>query len=46
MASDTIENKILKLQEQKLGIANAMLTGSKSVGSKLSLADLKMLFDM
>ncbi|XP_018577325.1 transcription termination factor 2 [Anoplophora glabripennis] len=47
MASDTIEKRILDLQEKKLDIANSMLTGTKQVtGSKLSLNDLKLLFEM
>lgn len=47
MASDTIEKRILDLQEKKLEIANSMLTGSKQVvANKLSLQDLKMLFEM
>lgn len=47
MATDTIEKRILDLQEKKLDIANSMLTGTKQViGSKLSLDDLKLLFDM
>ncbi|XP_008199533.2 transcription termination factor 2 [Tribolium castaneum] len=46
MALETIEERIKALQERKLEIANAMLTGSKQVtNSKLSLQDLKMLFD-
>ncbi|XP_044270813.1 transcription termination factor 2 isoform X2 [Tribolium madens] len=46
MALQTIEERIKALQERKLEIANAMLTGSKQVtNSKLSLQDLKMLFD-
>ncbi|CAG9821124.1 unnamed protein product [Phaedon cochleariae] len=47
MATDTIENRILELQEKKLSIANSMLTGTKqAITSKLSLQDLKMLFEM
>lgn len=47
MAADTIEKRILDLQEKKLDIANSMLTGTKQVtGSKLSLEDLKLLFEM
>ncbi|KAJ8963879.1 hypothetical protein NQ314_005315 [Rhamnusium bicolor] len=47
MATDTIEKRILDLQEKKIDIANSMLTGSKQViGTKLSLQDLKLLFDM
>lgn len=47
MATDTIEKRILDLQEKKLEIANSMLTGSVQVDrNKLTLQDLKMLFDM
>lgn len=46
MATDTIEERIKLLQDQKLKVAEAMLSGSKQVvNSKLSLQDLKMLFD-
>lgn len=44
---DSIEQKIQRLQEQKMEIAEQVLTGSKSTSaSKLTIADLKMLFDM
>ncbi|XP_056646688.1 transcription termination factor 2 [Diorhabda sublineata] len=47
MATDTIEKRILDLQVKKLEIANSMLTGSVQVNrNKLTLQDLKMLFDM
>ncbi|KAG5894625.1 hypothetical protein JTB14_026156 [Gonioctena quinquepunctata] len=47
MAADTIEKRILDLQEKKLGIAQSMLTGTKqALTSKLSLQDLKLLFEM
>ncbi|XP_023015318.2 transcription termination factor lodestar [Leptinotarsa decemlineata] len=47
MATDTIEKRILDLQEKKLEIAQSMLTGTKqAITSKLSLQDLKMLFEM
>lgn len=47
MTTDTIEKRILDLQEKKLGVANAMLTGTKqAIVNKLSLQDLKMLFEM
>jgi transcription termination factor 2 len=46
MAVDTIEERIKALQEMKLEIADSMLTGSKKViNSKLTLQDLKLLFD-
>lgn len=45
MAIDTIEERIKMLQEKKLNMAEAILTGTKQVvQNKLSLADLKMLF--
>ncbi|XP_050510761.1 transcription termination factor 2-like isoform X2 [Diabrotica virgifera virgifera] len=47
MAEDTIEKRILDLQEKKLGIANAMLTGTvQAAKNKLSIDDLKLLFEM
>ncbi|CAG9837848.1 unnamed protein product [Diabrotica balteata] len=47
MAADTIEKRILDLQEKKLGIASAMLTGTvQAARNKLSIEDLKLLFEM
>lgn len=47
IVADSIEQRIQALQEHKLSIASAVLTGSKAAaGSKLTIADLKMLFDM
>lgn len=46
MTVETIEERIKRLQETKLEIAESMLTGSKIHSSKLTLSDLKMLFNM
>ncbi|CAH1102884.1 unnamed protein product [Psylliodes chrysocephalus] len=47
MATDTIEKRILDLQEKKLEMANSMLTGSSQVNkNKLTIQDIKMLFEM
>ena len=47
LCEDTIERKILDLQEKKLNLANEVLTGAKRVDSnKLSLEDLKSLFSI
>lgn len=46
MAVGTIEERIKNLQENKLAIADSMLTGNKIQSSKLTLSDLKMLFNM
>lgn len=46
MTVGTIEERIKKLQENKLAIAESTLTGSKAQSSKLTLTDLKMLFNM
>lgn len=46
MTIDTIEERIKALQDRKLDIANALLTGSKLQSNKLTLADLKLLFNM
>jgi len=43
----SVEERILQLQEKKLGLANEVLTGAKRTGAnKLSLNDLKMLFQV
>lgn len=47
MTHETIEERIKNLQDAKIAISESMLTGSKiAVGNKLSLQDLKMLFNM
>ena len=47
LCEDTIERRILDLQEKKLALADGVLTGAKRVNSnKLSLDDLKTLFSM
>lgn len=47
MILDSIEERIKLLQEKKLAIAESLLTGSARVaGSKLTIEDMKMLFDM
>ena len=43
----SVEERILQLQEKKLGLANEVLTGAKRTGaSKLSMDDLKTLFQV
>lgn len=37
---------ILKMQKRKLELADSALTGKKTTGSKLTLDDLKMMFQM
>ncbi|XP_066137668.1 transcription termination factor 2 [Euwallacea fornicatus] len=47
MAVDTIEERIKLLQDKKLSMAEAILTGTKQVGqNKLSIDDLKMIFGL
>ncbi|CAH1403717.1 unnamed protein product [Nezara viridula] len=47
MCKDTIEERILKLQNNKLELAKAVLTGTSKVqSSKLRLDDLKLLFNI
>ncbi|GJQ80974.1 putative DNA binding protein [Trypoxylus dichotomus] len=46
VAVNTIEEKIKALQEQKLALAESILTGAKIQNSKLSLHDLRLLFNM
>merc|ERR1712059_1130 len=45
VVEDSVEEKIMKLQEKKLNLANDVLTGAKRTGAnKLSMDDLKELF--
>ncbi|XP_014225120.1 transcription termination factor 2 isoform X1 [Trichogramma pretiosum] len=44
ICKDTIEERVKNLQDKKLDIANHVLTGTRSVSSKLTIDDLKMLF--
>lgn len=46
ICQETVEQKILALQEHKLGIADGVLTGSGNKGSKLTIDDLKSLFGL
>lgn len=46
VCTNTIEQRIQKLQDRKLEIANGVLTGSSTKGSKLTIDDLKSLFDL
>lgn len=47
MCVDTVEQSIRKLQEAKLELADNVLTGAKNTNaSKLTIEDLKMLFNM
>ncbi|KAG7297638.1 hypothetical protein JYU34_018350 [Plutella xylostella] len=47
MCVETVEQSIRKLQEMKLQVAENVLTGARHNGaSKLSIEDLKMLFNM
>ncbi|XP_075982962.1 transcription termination factor lodestar [Anticarsia gemmatalis] len=47
MCVDTVEQSIRKLQEAKLELAENVLTGAKNTNnSKLTIEDLKMLFNM
>lgn len=47
VVKDSVEEKILLLQEKKLGLAQDVLTGAKRSGAnKLSMDDLKMLFQV
>lgn len=45
MCKDTVEERIKRLQDVKLDLANGVLTGSKG-GSKLTIDDLRSLFDV
>ena len=47
LIKDTVEERILKLQENKLKLADDMLSGAKKrVANKLTLDDLKSLFNV
>lgn len=46
MVKSAIEEKILGLQQNKLQIANSVLTGAKNMGSKLTIQDLRTLFEV
>ncbi|XP_037045784.1 transcription termination factor 2 isoform X2 [Bradysia coprophila] len=46
LCDDTIERRIEKIQENKLQIANQVLTGAKRKTVKLTLDDMKSLFDL
>ncbi|KAL7034574.1 hypothetical protein ACKWTF_008009 [Chironomus riparius] len=46
ICEDTIEEKILKKQQEKMNIAESALTGAKRNASKLTIEDLKDLFGM
>jgi SNF2 family DNA or RNA helicase len=45
IAKGSIEEKILKLQDQKRNLANALVTEDKPLGSALSLDDLEFLLE-
>lgn len=40
----TVEEKILQLQKRKKGLAQQVLSGKGEIFTKLTLADLKILF--
>ena len=43
----SVEERILQLQQKKIGLANEVMTGAKRSGAnKLSFDDLKMLFQV
>ncbi|XP_067936889.1 transcription termination factor 2-like [Watersipora subatra] len=46
VCKDSIETRILDLQKRKLRLAADALTGSRTVNSKLTLQDLKELFNL
>ncbi|XP_022908848.2 transcription termination factor 2-like [Onthophagus taurus] len=46
ITNNTIEEQVKNIQDYKLSIANSMLTGSKVEHTKLSLQDLRVLFNM
>lgn len=46
MCSNTVEERIKALQEHKLELASAVLTGKSYSGGGLSMEDLRNLFSM
>jgi transcription termination factor 2 len=44
ICKDTIEERVKKLQDNKLEVANHILTGTRLLSSKLTVEDLKLLF--
>lgn len=47
LVNETIEERILKLQDNKKNLAQEIITGSKQVmSSKLTLNDMRTLFNM
>ncbi|XP_054279005.1 transcription termination factor 2-like [Macrosteles quadrilineatus] len=44
VASDTVEENVLGLQNKKLSISDSVLTGANEASSNLTLNDLKVLF--
>jgi len=45
IARDTVEEKVLKLQESKRSLANAIITADESLLRNLTAEDLKMILD-
>lgn len=43
---NTVEKRIQGIQEDKLTLSDNVLTGSKQTGSKLSIQDMRKLFDL
>ena len=44
---NTVEQKIIELQEKKLQLADSILSGAKhTTSNKLTLEDMKTLFDV
>lgn len=46
ITTDSIEERIKALQQKKLDLANSVLTGAKNIGSKLTIQDLRSLFEV
>ncbi|XP_063702465.1 transcription termination factor 2 [Culicoides brevitarsis] len=46
ITKDSIEERIKGLQQKKLDLANTVLTGAKNIGSKLTIQDLRSLFEV
>uniref|UniRef100_A0A336MPJ0 Transcription termination factor 2 n=1 Tax=Culicoides sonorensis TaxID=179676 RepID=A0A336MPJ0_CULSO len=46
ITADSIEARIKLLQQKKMDLANTVLTGAKNMGSKLTMQDLRSLFEV
>lgn len=46
LCEKTVETHIQAIQENKLALSDSVLTGNKQAGSKLSIQDMRALFEL